>query len=108
GGDASSATPLGSIAPDAAVDAVVRLLAVIAAQGREARAVDVLRDGGLAAFCSAIDVDAAQGLLPRSDAEAIGRHPLRNGRIALGVAPAFGHAHADALAQLALLCTEYG
>ncbi len=108
GGDAASATPLGSIAPDAAVDVAVRLLGVIAAQGREARAVDILRNGGIAAFRSAVSVDAAPDMLPRSGAEAIGRHPLRNGRIALGVAPAFGHAHADALAQLARIGTEYG
>jgi precorrin-3B synthase len=108
GGDAASATLLGSTAPAAVVGVVVRLLGVIAAQGREARAVDILRDSGIAAFRSAVNVDAAPDLLPRPGAEAIGRHPLRTRRVAVGIAPAFGHAHADALAQLAQLCTEYG
>jgi len=108
GGDTASATPLGSVAPAAAVEVVVRLLGAIAAQGREARAVDILHNGGIATFRSAANVDAAPALLPRPRAEPIGRHPLRGGRVALGVAPAFGHAHAAALAQLARIASEYG
>jgi precorrin-3B synthase len=41
-------------------------------------------------------------------AEAIGRHPLRDGSIALGIALAFGHAQADALEQLARIAAAYG
>ena len=110
GGDAGSATPLGSIAPDSAADLVVRLLGVIAAQGREARAVDVLREVGTAAFRPVVEgcIDAAPSLPPRPPAQAIGRHPLRDGSIALGVALAFGHAHADALAQLVRLAAVDG
>ena len=108
GGAAASATPLGSIAPDAALDVTVRLLGVIAAQGREARAVDILRNNGIAAFHCTVNIDIAPDLPPRPPAEAIGRHPVQDGSVALGVAPAFGHAHADALAQLVRICSAHG
>lgn len=109
GGDARSAIPLGSIAPDTAADVVVRLLGAIAAQGRKARAADVLRTDGIDAFHSIVDgrIAAASDLLPRPPAEAIGRHPLRDGAIAVGVALAFGHAHADALTQLARIAAMH-
>jgi precorrin-3B synthase len=110
GGDAASATPLGSIAPGAAPDVVVRLLGVIARQGRARRASDVLRDDGIAAFRSVLDgrIAAAYSLPPRPPAEVIGRHPLRDGSLAVGVALAFGHAHADALIALARVSAAHG
>ncbi len=109
GGDGGSAMPLGSIAPDTAADVVVRLLGAIAAQGRKARAADILRTDGIGAFHSIVDgdIDAAPALGLRSPAEAIGPHPLRDGSVALGVALAFGHAHADALAQLAEIAAAH-
>jgi len=110
GGDAASATPLGSIALDRAAAMVVRLLGVIAQQGPTARARDVLRDHGMAAFRGAVDHDlaAAPHLPPRPPAEPIARHPLRDGTVALGVALAFGHAQADALRELARAAAECG
>ena len=109
GGDAGSAMPLGSIAPDTAADVVVRLLGAIAARGRKARAADILRTDGIDAFHSIVDghITAAPDLLPRPPAEAIGRHPLRDGSIAVGVALPFGHAHADALTQLARIAAAH-
>lgn len=109
GGDGGSAIPLGSIAPDTAADVVVRLLGAIAAQGRKARAADVLRTDGIDAFHSIVDghIAAAPDLLPRPPAEAIGRHPLRDGAIAVGVALAFGHAHTDPLTQLARIAAMH-
>jgi precorrin-3B synthase len=110
GGDGRSATPLGSIAPDAAADVVVHLLGAIAAQGREARAADILRTDGIGAFRSSVhgSIDAASVLPPRPAAEPIGRHPLRDGSVALGVALAFGHAHTDALEGLAVAAAAHG
>jgi precorrin-3B synthase len=110
GGDAPSAIALGSIAPDVAAGIVVRLLGVIAAHGREARAVDALRSEGLDAFRSASDggIEAAGAPRLRPLAEPIGRHPLRDGFVALGIALAFGHAHADALEQLARAAAAHG
>jgi len=109
GGDAASATPLGLIAPAAAADILVRLLDVIASHGADARATDVLRNGGGEAFRAAVDgIEQASAPPPREPAETIGRHPLRDGAAALGVALAFGHAHADALSRLAHVAGAYG
>ena len=110
GGDARSATPLGGVTLDDAPAAVVRLLAVIAARGRTARAADVLHQEGIAPFRSAAadELKAAPVLPERQVIEAIGQHRLRGGRIALGVAPAFGQTDAAALAQLARCAREHG
>ena len=110
-GDAASATPLGFLATDAAaVDIVVRLLGVVASYGRDARAAHVLRKYGVGQFRSVIEpsVDPAPALPARAPAEIIGRHPLRDGSIALGITLAFGHAHADELTVLARIAAEHG
>ena len=109
-GDAGSATPLGSIAPSAAADVVLGLLGAIAARGRETRAADILRTDGSGAFRSCVDgsIDPAPVLPSRPPAEPIGRHPLRDGSLALGVALAFGHAHANALEELARAAASHG
>jgi precorrin-3B synthase len=110
GGDAASATPLGSIPPHVVADVVVHLLGVIASQGRNACAADSLRRGGSERFYAAVDdvVERAPALPPRAPSEVIGGHPLRDGSVALGVTLAFGHAHADALAQLARFAGAHG
>lgn len=110
GGDAASATPLGSITPDMAATVAVRLLGVIAERGSAARATDILRDEGIAAFRSVVDEFIAPASNPprRPAAEPIGRHPQRDGTVALGLALAFGHAHADALCELARLAATRG
>jgi precorrin-3B synthase len=103
GGDARSAAPLGAITIEDTPAVVVRLLDVIAAHGRTARAADVLRQEGTAPFRSPVadELKAAPVLAARETIEAIGQWRLRDGRIALGVALAFGHADAAAVAQLA-------
>jgi precorrin-3B synthase len=112
GAAAASATPLGTLSPEAAIAATVRLLGVIAAQGRDARARNVLRRDGVDAFRDVIggEIDPVPALLPppRSPAEPVGRHPLRDGTIALGIALAFGHAQAEALARLAEIAAAHG
>jgi precorrin-3B synthase len=111
-GDAASATPLGSILPEAAAETVVRVLRLIASHGAAARAADVLRSEGLAPFraaCQTIGpLAAATALPPRPASEPVGIHPLRDGAVALGIALAFGHADADALARLARIAGAYG
>jgi precorrin-3B synthase len=113
GGDAASAAPLGSIPPGAVADTVVRVLRAIASHGADARAADVLRREGVAAFRAACGVGATHAsplhtpaaiLPPRPAPEPVGTHPLRDGTVALGIALPFGHAHADALAELAHFC----
>jgi precorrin-3B synthase len=110
GGDACSAQTLGAIAPDRAVSTVVRLLATIAAHGRTARASDVLRHEGLAPFRAAVGEDLyAAPLLPaRAPADPVGAHWSRDGRLALGIAPAFGQASARLLAELARAGADRG
>src|SRR5262249_37172701 len=108
GGDARSATVLGTIAPDRAGDVAARLLDVIARRGPAARATDVLRAEGVAPFtAAAFEIEPAPALPARPAAEPIGLHPLR-ARFALGVALAFGQAEADALAQLATVARRHG
>jgi precorrin-3B synthase len=102
-GTAATATPLGWIAADHAVPVIVQLLACIADRGPEARARD---------FANPTDVQALRALLvnmlsdaprpgPRPPAEPIGVHALNTGKMALGVALAFGYAEAAVLQRLA-------
>ena len=99
-GDAASGTQLGTIAQDQAVDAVLALLTLIAAQGPEARAADML---GAQASRSG---NGTAPIRPRSDA--IGRHALKDAVFALGVGLAHGHAQAETLAELAGMAKTNG
>jgi len=110
GGDAASAIPLGSSSPRKVVEIVILLLGVIASEGANMRAADVLRRCGTESFYAALgeDLERAPALPPRPPAEVIGRHPLRDGSIALGVALSFGHAHADALSRVGHFATAQG
>ena len=107
-GDAATATPLGSIPTSGAVDVVLDLLRALAARG-DARAADLLRNEGLAAFqnLSRLRCDVSRPQ-PRPAAEIIGLRPLGDDRFALGVALAFGHARADLLADLARAAANRG
>jgi precorrin-3B synthase len=104
GGDEARATKLGSVGPAQAVEAVPRLLDVIARGGRDARARDILAAAGDSAFHSAI-----AGLLVSAPSHesgdewktAIGTHPLHDETIACGIGLAFGHADAGSLERLA-------
>jgi precorrin-3B synthase len=100
-GDAKTATALGSIPVNAVTDAVVDILRIIAARG-DVRAADVLKAHGTAAFVGVRHVhsDSTRPVL-RGSADVIGLHPLRDKQFARGIGLAFGHAHADALTELA-------
>jgi precorrin-3B synthase len=104
GGDGASATQLGYVAVSSGVEVTTRLLDVLAARGRHARAHDVIAGEGTSPFRSAIAdllIDGAPPPAIRRAAEAIGRHRLRNGSSAYGVGLAFGHADASVLEGLA-------
>ena len=91
---------LGSIAPHEAAAVVVALLRAIAAHG--GRSADLITAGAGALLLADFGVTGPAPPLPqRAPAEPVGRHPLRDGTLALGVAAAFGHTTADALADLA-------
>jgi precorrin-3B synthase len=102
GGDAASATPLGAVAPADAAEIVMRLIETLAQHGPQARARDVVRRFGPGALRSAIAdlLIEASNPLPRPQSDPIGIHPLRDGRLGLGIGLAFGHADADALENL--------
>jgi precorrin-3B synthase len=95
GGDAASATPLGTIARTDAIDTVMRLLREITAHGPQARARDVLR--------------AAAATAPaREPADPIGPHRLRRNKMAVGIGFAFGHTDATLLKILLREAREAG
>jgi precorrin-3B synthase len=110
GGDAETATPIGAVAAEHAVEAAMRMLRVIAAGGPAARARDIVATNGAAAFrreIADILVDLPRPLR-RPAADPLGTHTLREGRLAIGLGLAFGHAHSAALEQLARAAAESG
>jgi len=110
GGDAETATPIGAVAAEHAVEAVMRMLRVIAAGGPAARARDIVATNGVAAFRRVI-ADILVDLPPpplRPAADPLGTHALNDGRLAIGLGLAFGHAHATELEELARAAAESG
>jgi precorrin-3B synthase len=102
-GTTAASTPLGWLAADDAAQAIVRLLVRIADRGPETRARD---------FANPTDMPALRALLasmlsddpppsPRPPAEPIGVHALNTGKVALGIALAFGYVEAAGLRRLA-------
>jgi precorrin-3B synthase len=113
GGDNTTALDLGVIAVDDGVEAVSRLLRVLAERGARAR--DIVAAEGLACFADALTFarrgsvtkrhhentkSMESGLAPRQGSDAIGLHGLRDGSLAFGIGLAFGHAEASTLEQL--------
>jgi precorrin-3B synthase len=111
GGDGASATQLGLVTSDDAVKAVVRVLEILARNGRAARARDLIAANGTAAFRAAVaDLLIATEPprnLPKSS-EPIGAHRLRNATVAVGIGLAFGHADAATLERLAEAARSLG
>jgi len=101
---------LGTISAQDTVAVTLRLLEQIAAHGPAARAKDALREAGVAAIRSTVAeyVEEAPSVPVRRAAEPIGLHPLRDGKLARGVALAFGQADADMLSRLAVVAGERG
>jgi precorrin-3B synthase len=109
-GDAESATHLGAVATEHAVEAAMNILRVIAADGPAARARDIIAANGGEAFRHAIaDILIDPARPPRRPAaEPIGTHALRDGSVAIGLGLAFGHADASALEELAYAAANAG
>jgi precorrin-3B synthase len=102
-GDAASATELGVVGADNAVEAVTRLLKVVAEAGCDTRVRDILRPKGPAHLTSRIAdllIGGASSDVPQRRSEAIGPCPLRHGAFAYGVGLPFGHAAGDLLQAL--------
>lgn len=120
GGTAASATAIGSVHVDHAVDAAVRLLSEIAARGVAARGRDLLREDGVASLRAAVaDLlrdDAAMtatsaplgSASARPLAEPVGVHALREGTVALGIGLAFSFAEVESLRGLVDAARSFG
>jgi precorrin-3B synthase len=112
GGDEATAIDLGVIAPGDGVEAVSRLLLVLAERGARAR--DIIAAEGVDCFADALacadrgslaqrDHGARSietGAAPRQCRDPIGLHALRDGSWACGFGLAFGHTEASALEKL--------
>jgi sulfite reductase beta subunit-like hemoprotein len=92
---------LGSVAAADVVHPVLGVLRTIAARGPAARAAEILRTESVDAFaCVAAALTPASAPPRRMPAEMIGLHVGLDGTISAGIGLAFGHAHADALAEI--------
>lgn len=109
GGDGAPATWLGTVAPKDVVGAVLGILTMIAAYGPAARAAEVLRARGVEAVRAVLAAVVAPSSAPqpRMPAEMIGLHP-HDGGAAVGIGLAFGHTHADALAEIVRVAAVHG
>jgi precorrin-3B synthase len=110
GGDGETATPIGAVGGEHVVEAAMRMLRVIAAGGPAARARDVVATNGAAAF-SRVIADILVDLPPpprRPAADPLRTHALRDGRLAMGLGLAFGHAHATTLEELTHAASDLG
>jgi precorrin-3B synthase len=123
GGNETSATDLGHVAPECAVETVLRLLNTLARRERSMRARDLIAAQGAGVFhdaiASVLDRSAPQSLHSAANhlypsaarcqqRNVIGLHALRDGALACGVGLAFGHADAKALEQLAERASKAG
>jgi precorrin-3B synthase len=102
-GTAATSTSLGWVQADHAAKIIVQLLARIADRGPDARARDFTNPADVQALRALVAgmVSDAPPPTPRPPAEPIGLYPLNTGKVALGVAVAFGYAEAAVLKRLA-------
>jgi precorrin-3B synthase len=109
-GDAATARLIGSIPPEAAIEAAAALTGLIASRGTNARARTIVAAEGIEVFTAAISgkLQPAPPSHPRRAATPIGVHTLKDGRAAVGIALPFGHAQAEALEQLAEVAARCG
>jgi precorrin-3B synthase len=102
-GTAASSTSLGWIESHHAQEAIVTILTSVARLGTDARARDLANRGGVDALHAALAHMLIEdpAMHPRPPAEPLGTHPLNDGRVAQGVALAFGYAEAGVLKRFA-------
>ena len=109
-GDAATATPLGAVLLDRAVECVFRLFEILATTSPQSRIRDVLQREGLNAFQSAFTHITVDGPAPsaRATADPIGVHLLSSGHNALGVGLPFGHSDSETLSRLIAAARQTG
>ncbi|MBV9969842.1 MAG: precorrin-3B synthase, partial [Xanthobacteraceae bacterium] len=106
--EGGGSTWLGAVAPERAIAVVLVTLRDIATLGPRARAADLLRIHGIDALRERFGIAPAAAPERRPPANMVGRHTLRDASLAIGVGLPFGHAEADALAELARHAAQYG
>ena len=109
-GDAATATPLGAVPLERAVECIVRLFDTLATTSPRSRMREAIHGAGLNTFKS-----AAAGLLvdtpvpaARPAADPIGIYPLSSGKNALGVGVPFGHSDSETLLRLIAAARQTG
>jgi precorrin-3B synthase len=108
-GTAAGAMNLGWVEPGRVVQAIAQILIAIANRGEAARARDLADGAGDALRASLSDMlTPGAPPPPRPRADPIGSHPLNDGRVARGIAPAFGYAAAGSLKRLTHAAAAYG
>jgi precorrin-3B synthase len=109
-GAATAAIPLGTVAVRHALDVTMQVLSAIVQRGPQARGRDLANpeDVALLRMRLAAVLSAAPADPPRPAVEAIGTHRLQDGRLALGVALAFGFTEAATLQSFARLTAQHG
>jgi precorrin-3B synthase len=109
-GDGATATLVGAIPLERAVECVLRLFETLAATSPQSRMRQAIRGAGLNTFKSAvagllIDLPAP---VARSAADPIGIHSLSSDYSALGVGLPFGHSDSETLLRLIAAAHQYG
>jgi precorrin-3B synthase len=109
-GDAATSVSLGWVEPDRAIQATAQALTAVANRGRHARARDLVNDTDMNALRSSLAgvLIAGPPPPPRPRAEPIGTHRMNDGRVARGMAPAFGYGEAGMLKRLAHTAARCG
>jgi len=106
GGSAHDSVALGWIKANQAMATVDELLSLIARAGRDARAKHLANGIDVARLRARLDCRAAPSSRPV--AEPIGLHGLKGGRVALGIALAFGHATNASLQRIVHAAADLG
>jgi precorrin-3B synthase len=109
-GTAADATRLGWVEPHQALEVIVHVLGSIASRGRGARARDFANSRDAHALRASLAGMLSDGPppAPRPPAEPIGSHRLNDGRVAIGVALAFGYTEAAVLRRFAQAAARCG
>jgi precorrin-3B synthase len=106
GGNAHDSVALGWIKTNQAIATVDELLGLIAGAGRDARGKHLANGIDVEKLRARLDCRAAPALRPL--AEPIGLHSLKGGRVALGIALAFGHATSASLQRIVHAAADLG
>lgn len=109
-GDASTATLLGAVPLERALECVMRLFEILAATSPRSRMREAIQCAGLNAFESVVAGFLVEKLAParRPAADPIGVHPLSSNNNALGIGLPFGHSDSETLSRLMAAAQQAG